>query len=294
MRAAIFSRDWLVPAKSIKLSTVCLFYGGANFKAGLNYARRASMFYFLTETFWRNPWLVTVFLITMLAIIFLRYVTVAYLYNYIVTVLTKSTVNIYKEKASQIKREIGWSFLSSVVFCVYGGFSYWAYQHGLTKVYDQVLDYSLWYLIFSTISLLLLYETYYYWLHRWMHLPAVYRVVHKVHHQSIHSTVFTSFSFHPLETTLQALFFPVIIFLIPLHYSVLIIVLILMTLSAVINHSGIEVFRNRFLLKHLIGSSHHHLHHTQFKTNFGLYLTWWDKWMTTEAKSTFSNDFQKR
>ena len=97
---------------------------------------------------------------------------------------------------------------------------------------------------------------------------------------------FTPFSFHPLEAMLQSLFFPIIIFLIPLHFAVITLVLMLMTLSAVINHSGTEIFRNRFILKYFIGSSHHHLHHTKFKTNFGLYFTWWDKWMKTETKTT--------
>jgi Delta7-sterol 5-desaturase len=244
------------------------------------------MLYFLTKAFWQNPWLVAAFLLTLLTIIFIRYITVAYLYNYIVKAITKNSYNIYKEKASQIKKEIKWSFMSSVVFCLYGGSSFWAYQHGWTQIYGQLSDYPLWYFVLSIFILLLLYETYYYWLHRWMHLPSVFRIVHKVHHDSIHSTVFTSFSFHPLEAILQSLFFPIVIFLIPLHYAVIIIVLIVMTLSAVVNHSGMEIFHNRFILKNVIGSSHHHLHHTQFKTNFGLYFTWWDKWMKTEADST--------
>lgn len=231
------------------------------------------MFYFLTKAFWQNPWLVAAFLTTLLVIIFIRYVAVAYVYNYLLKVFTKSTHNIYKEKVAQIKKEIKWSFLSSIIFCLYGGFSFWAYQHGFTKVYDQLFTYPLWYFCLSFIILLVAYETYYYWLHRWMHLPSIYRVVHKVHHQSIHSTVFTSFSFHPLEALLQSLFFPLVIFLIPLHYTVVLSVLMLMTLSAVINHSGVEIFHNRFILKHFIGSSHHHLHHTQFKSNFGLYFT---------------------
>lgn len=242
------------------------------------------MFYFLSKNFWHNPWLVAVFMITLLAIIFIRYITVAYLYNYILKVVNKNTHNIYGQKRKQILKEIKWSFFSSIVFSVYAAFSFWAYQQGLTKVYDEFLTYPLWYYVLSTFVLLLLYETYYYWLHRWMHLPAVYKKVHKVHHQSVHSTVFTSFSFHPLEAILQSIFFPIIIFCIPFHYSVLLIVLMLMTISAVINHSGTEVYNHKFLLKYFIGSSHHHLHHTQFKSNFGLYFTCWDKWMKTEAK----------
>lgn len=69
----------------------------------------------------------------------------------------------------------------------------------------------------------------------------------------------------------------------PLHYAVLLATLMIMTVSAVINHSGIEIFKSK-VSKHLIGSTHHDLHHEEFKTNYGLYFTWWDKWMKTESK----------
>ncbi|MGZ5247104.1 MAG: hypothetical protein ACXWV5_08645, partial [Flavitalea sp.] len=38
-----------------------------------------------------------------------------------------------------------------------------------------------------------------------------------------------------------------------------------------------------------IGATHHSLHHKQFKFNYGLYFTFWDKWKKTE-----SPDFEKR
>jgi Delta7-sterol 5-desaturase len=33
----------------------------------------------------------------------------------------------------------------------------------------------------------------------------------------------------------------------------------------------------------LIGATHHSLHHKQFKYNYGLYFTFWDKWKRTES-----------
>ena len=98
-------------------------------------------------------------------------------------------------------------------------------------------------------------------------------------------TVFTSFSFHPFEAVLQFLFFPLMIMVLPIHYGVLLTVLMIFTVSALINHSGVEIFKRPFLLKHVIGSSHHERHHQEFRTNFGLYHTWWDKWMKTESKT---------
>jgi sterol desaturase/sphingolipid hydroxylase (fatty acid hydroxylase superfamily) len=124
-----------------------------------------------------------------------------------------------------------------------------------------------------------------------MHIPSVFRIVHKTHHESLHPTVFTSFCFHPLEAVLQFLFFPLLILLLPIHYGVLFGVLMIFTVSALINHSGVEIFKRPFVLKHIIGSSHHELHHQEFKTNFGLHFTWWDKLMKTESKKTlFTQD----
>jgi Delta7-sterol 5-desaturase len=128
-----------------------------------------------------------------------------------------------------------------------------------------------------------------------------------VHHQSLEPTVFTSFAFHPLEAMFQFIFIPIAIIVFPIHYYALGIVLSIWTLSAVINHAGVEVFPKHFIKhpigKWMIGSTHHDLHHKEFRTNFGLYLTFWDKWMKTEnenfpkkfeANKEISNSFPKR
>lgn len=242
------------------------------------------MFYILDKSFWHEPWLVVFFLSTLLAIIFIRYVAFASLYQMLLASVKKSTINIYSLKRNQIRKEIKWSFLSSVVFTIFSAISYWGFQKGWTMVYTEVSSYPLWYFFVSPFILLILYETYYYWLHRAMHIPLLFKIIHKAHHESLHPTVFTSFAFHPLEAILQFLFFPIVIILIPFHYYILMAVLLLMTLSAIVNHGGVEIFRKKFILKHIIGSSHHERHHTEFRTNFGLYFTWWDKWMNTESK----------
>lgn len=164
----------------------------------------------------------------------------------------------------------------------------YVYHLGFTKIYLDTGAFG-WLYFFGSIAVyLLLYETYYYWLHRWMHSPRVFRTIHKVHHDSIHTSAFTSFSFHPLEALLQFIFLPLLIITIPIHIYALGIFLILMTFSAIVNHAGIEIYPGYFhkhkLAKWLIGSTHHELHHKEYKTNYGLYFTFWDKWMHTESK----------
>lgn len=243
------------------------------------------MYYFLDKDFWNTPALVAIFLTTVLAIIFIRYIGLSFIYHRILGWFTTSKRNAYRLKKNQIQREIKWSFLSSLVFTCFSAGCFWAYQQDLTKIYDDVWAYPIWYLCISPVVMLLLYETYYYWLHRAMHIPGIYKIVHHAHHQSMHPTVFTSFCFHPLEAILQFLFFPLLILFIPVHYVVLLIVLMVMTCSAIINHSGVEIIHKKFLLNHFIGATHHDLHHTEFKTNFGLYFTWWDRLMKTESKT---------
>ncbi|MBL7665212.1 MAG: sterol desaturase family protein [Bacteriovoracaceae bacterium] len=195
----------------------------------------------------------------------------------------QKTVSKTPRQLEQKKREIFFSALTSLIFAFFTPLLFLCWQNGWTKVYIDVNDYPLWYMPISLALAMLVHETYYYWLHRFMHLPRIYRWIHKVHHDSITNSVWTAFSFHPFEALLQiAIFFPIIIF-IPLHPFVIIIQLILMTISSFINHLNIEVYRP-VDGKWLIGATHHGLHHLSFKTNYGLYFTFWDKICRTEDK----------
>lgn len=188
----------------------------------------------------------------------------------------------------QFRREVKWSLLSSAIFALLSAVAFYLYGKGYTRVYIDIREFGIFYFFASTALYLALYETYYYWLHRWMHKPGVFRLVHRVHHESVHTSAFTSFSFHPLEALLQFIFLPVMILIIPIHLSALAIILILMTVSSIVNHAGIEIYPKRFYKhpvgKWLIGSTHHDLHHKDFRSNYGLYFTCWDKWMRTESK----------
>lgn len=190
-------------------------------------------------------------------------------------------------KTGQFRKEVKWSMITALLFALAGSIMLALWQNGYTKVYTNVNDYPLWWLPLSLFIALLAHETYYYWLHRWMHHPKVFRIVHKVHHDSNITSPWTAFSFHPLEGVLQAIFLPVLLLTMPMHLYVLVLQLTIMTFSSVINHLDIEVypkgFHKNFLGRWLIGATHHSLHHKQFKYNYGLYFTFWDKWKQTES-----------
>lgn len=200
-------------------------------------------------------------------------------------------------KKDQFRSEVKWSIVTAFIFAVAGTITILFWQKGYTKVYEQINLYHWTYLPFSLLVSMLLHETYYYWLHRWMHKPAIFRIVHKVHHDSNITSPWTAFSFHPLEGILQAIFLPILIMVLPLHPYVIIIQLTLMTFSSVINHLDIEIypekFHRHFIGRWLIGATHHSLHHKQFKFNFGLYFTFWDKIKKTESPA-FENLFEEK
>jgi Delta7-sterol 5-desaturase len=197
----------------------------------------------------------------------------------------------------QFYTEVKWSIITSMLFALAGAFTTILWQKGYTKLYLDVHEYPLWYLPVSLLISMFIHETYYYCLHRWMHQPKVFKLLHKVHHDSNTTSPWTAFSFHPLEGLLQAVVLPLTIMFIPMHVYVLLTQLTLMTFSSVINHVEIEVypanFHKHILGKWMIGATHHSLHHKQFKYNFGLYFTFWDKWKRTQSPK-FNELFEEK
>lgn len=224
-------------------------------------------------------------------IIFVRYLLVSGLYHLVFfTFLKKTFPNRFLRKKplkkSQLVKEIYWSFLSGLIFAATGLLIYFLYIKGFSAIYLDVSKYSIAYIPFSVLLFLIIQDTYYYWFHRWMHIPKVYKYIHLIHHKSVHTSVLTSFSFHPLETIFQAAFLPIIVVLLPLHIYALLSALLIMTISATINHAGVEIYPSgKFGLwfkKWFIGATHHDFHHRKFNYNYGLYFTFWDRLMKTE------------
>lgn len=233
----------------------------------------------------------------LLGVIFFRYLALALIFHEIVY---KKVGDFFpfrrlheQVKLPQVRKEIWYSFLGAIVFSFAGTVMLILWQKGFTKIYTQLSLMDIFWIPVSFFLALFIHETYYYWLHRWMHHPKVLPHFHHIHHTSIHTSSFTSFSFHPLEAVLQSIFLPVLVLILPMHFLVLFALLITMSLTAVINHSGVEVYpRNRMrslIFRWLVGATHHDSHHLKYRCNYGLYFTFWDIWMKTEEAG-----FEKR
>jgi sterol desaturase/sphingolipid hydroxylase (fatty acid hydroxylase superfamily) len=201
-------------------------------------------------------------------------------------------INNKLRKPKQSQKEIKWSAVTSFIFTLSFVGIVWLFQHGKTAIYTDISDFDWWYLPVSLLGAMLIHEAYYYFLHRWMHHPKVFKYFHYVHHDSIVTSPWTAFSFHPIESILQALIVPLIVSFIPMHMSVIFFLLILMTVTATINHLHIEVypkgFSKHWFGKWWIGSSHHSLHHSKYHFNYGLYFTFMDSLFKTESSDYLS------
>ena len=187
--------------------------------------------------------------------------------------------------SQMIRSEIQHSLSSSVVFALGGCLILLGWEAGWTQIYLEWDQYGWAYLPISLAIYLFLHETYFYWTHRWMHHPKLFRHFHKVHHYSTNPTPWTSFSFELSESFVEALIIPVLVLWIPIHPAVLVCFLSIMTVSGVLNHTGYELFprgfARGFLGRWWITATHHYQHHSKSNSNYGLYFTFWDRWMGT-------------
>ncbi len=186
-----------------------------------------------------------------------------------------------------VLHEIKWSMVSSLIYAFPGAVVIEAWKNGGTALYSDLSAYGYWYVPVSVFLYLFLHDTFFYWTHRLMHHPRLFATMHKTHHMSNNPTPWAAFSFHPWESILTAFFLPLLVFVIPLHAGAALFILILMTIASVLNHTGWEIFPTSwirgFLGRHVITATHHNLHHTNYKVNYGLYFRFWDRLMGTDV-----------
>ena len=161
-----------------------------------------------------------------------------------------------------------------------------AYQLGYTRLYLQPDQYGLGYLGLSLGLVLILQDTYFYFTHRLSHHPRCYRWLHQGHHHSKKPTPWTAFAFDPAEAMVQAIYLMGMTLIMPIHLSVLMAVVLVMTLGALIHHFGLRLFKasalGSWLGSWLIGPTHHGLHHRKYTVHYGLYFTFWDRVLGTQ------------
>jgi lathosterol oxidase len=146
-------------------------------------------------------------------------------------------------------------------------------------------------LALQTVAIVLAHDAYFYWMHRAIHHKRLFRTWHLHHHKSRTPTPWAAYSFSSWEAVSEAAFVPLYLLLastLGAEYLGVTMFLFLwhMIIRNVIGHCGTEIYPRWWLDSPLTRwwntVTHHDLHHSSGTWNFGLYFTWWDRWMGTE------------
>ncbi len=186
-----------------------------------------------------------------------------------------------------VLHELRASLVSSPIYAFPAAVALEAFKHGRGLMYADPDRYGWWWLPVSALIYLVVQDTYYYWAHRAMHHRWTFAWTHRGHHLSREPTPFASFAFDAAEAAATAWVLPALTFFVPIHVGVALGLLTLMTVSALLNHCGFELLPRRWVHgpvgQWMISATHHSLHHTRFRCNYGLYFRAWDRWMGTDA-----------
>jgi sterol desaturase/sphingolipid hydroxylase (fatty acid hydroxylase superfamily) len=138
----------------------------------------------------------------------------------------------------------------------------------------------------SLVLMIVVHDAYFYWAHRLMHDPRLFRRFHRRHHLSHNPSPFTAYSFDLAEAAVMGAFVPLWVFVVPTPWPAVGLFVLHQIVRNTLGHSGYEIMParrdGRPLADWLTTTTHHDLHHSQARWNYGLYFTWWDRWMGTE------------
>jgi Delta7-sterol 5-desaturase len=138
----------------------------------------------------------------------------------------------------------------------------------------------------SLVLMILAHDAYFYWAHRLMHRPRFFRMFHRRHHKSMNPTPFSAYSFDLAEAAVMAAFVPAWMIVVPTQWPVVGLFMLHQIVRNTMGHAGYELSPvakdGTPLFDWMTTTTHHDLHHAQAGWNYGLYFTWWDRWMGTE------------
>lgn len=125
---------------------------------------------------------------------------------------------------------------------------------------------------------LVLYDTWFYWLHRAFHTPALYRF-HRLHHRSVAPTAWSNDSFTMVEAGATQFFFVLGAILLPLPPIALIGLKLVDQVKGTLGHLGFEFVASsatRFPFP-FVCTLFHDVHHSRCNYNFADSFTLWDR-----------------
>ena len=220
-----------------------------------------------------------------------RYVLAAGLVSALIWAFWRTGLNARKIQArsagwANYYREVLASLRTVFIFAATGFSMYLAVKAGWLTIYQDFGVRGPVYFAFSLVAMVVAHDAYFYWSHRAMHHPRFFRWIHRTHHKSYTPTPWTAYAFDAPEAIVMAAFVPLWVALIPMHDLAVYIFMTWQIVRNVLGHAGVELSPVSGNPSRLFGwlntTTHHDLHHQNVRFNYGLYFSWWDRWMGTE------------
>jgi len=173
-------------------------------------------------------------------------------------------------------------------------------EAGIVTVHEG--SYSTGVFLVQIAVILVAHDAYFYWMHRALHHKKLFRATHLHHHKSRTPTVWTAYSFSMWEAVTESAFMPIFLLAVSLmgfDYIgfAIFTFLAIMIIRNVMGHCGVEIHPAGWVdtpwLDWITTTTHHDLHHSEGRHNFGFYFTWWDRWMGTEHPR-YKEEFRKK
>lgn len=135
-------------------------------------------------------------------------------------------------------------------------------------------------LVREVVLYVVLFDAYFYALHRLLHTRFLFRTIHVLHHRSRSPGVLTALAFHPLEGLLIIAFMPAAMNLIPTHLASLVVTVGFLSGSILLAHCGWDVFPAWWyrvpLLNWYVTPRVHQAHHVSRNCNYSATLSIFD------------------
>ncbi len=239
-----------------------------------------------------DPWreLIRVFP-TILSIEAGRYLITAGLFSLIIWAFWRGhyasrKIQARNATAQDYRREIFASLRTAVIFSITGFCMYFAHWAGWLTIYEDFSVKGPVYFVVTLIAMIIGQDAYFYWTHRAMHHPRLFRTFHWTHHKSKTPTPWAAYAFDVPEAIVMVAFVPLWAALVPMHDLAIFAFVTWQIVRNVMGHAGVELYPVSGKPSLLFGwwntTTHHDLHHQSDRSNYGLYFSWWDRWMGTE------------
>ena len=168
---------------------------------------------------------------------------------------------------SKSKEELRWRILLNMGVSITLIFSV---MFGLGKYLYHDRDIPLWRFLLEALTVLLIYDFGYYFMHRYpFHEWKILRGVHSVHHAARNPRHFDALLLHPVETVLGlGLFFGSVALVGGVHIVTLGVLFTLYTALNILNHAGVDAARFPFKMLGKLAVVHDRHHHSMRSGNY--------------------------